>query len=93
MMHAPAATKKNNNSKGPVSYASWNKRQEKKHLRGEWNTVVDGYQAVEHERCFFSAQGVSKSRPFKLAMVINGFAERTYELAESIGIGILVDGR
>jgi len=25
----------------------------KKHLRGEWNTVVDGYQAVEHERCFF----------------------------------------
>ena len=23
-----------------------------KGLRGEWNTVVDGYQAVEHERCF-----------------------------------------
>jgi hypothetical protein len=26
----------------------------KRHLRGEWDTVVDGYQAVEHERCFFS---------------------------------------
>lgn len=35
-------------------------------LRGERDTVVDGYQAVEHER---------------------------YELAEGIGIGILVDGR
>ena len=63
----------------------------KRHLRGEWDTVVDGYQAVEHERYFFFEQGVS--HPFKLAVVINGFAVRTYELAESIGIGILVDGR
>ena len=60
------------------------------HLRREWDTVVDGYQAVEHERCFFFAQGVS--RPFKLAVIIDDFAERTYELAKSIDIGILVDG-
>jgi hypothetical protein len=40
---------------------------------------------------FFFVQRVS--RPFRLAVVINGFVERTYELAESIGICILVDGR
>lgn len=89
---APAATKKKNkakNSKGQLCVLE--RKTGKRHLRGEWDTVVDGYQAVEHERCFFFVRGVS--RPFKLGVVFNGFAVRTYELAESIGIGILVDGR
>ena len=32
-------------------------------------------------------------RSLQVGRVINVFAVRTYELAESIGIGILVDGR
>ena len=63
------------------------KIQGEKHLRGEWDTVVDGHQAVEHERCVFRTM----SEP--LTVVINDFAVRTYELAESIDIGILVGGR
>jgi hypothetical protein len=95
MIHAPAATRKKKgkgrekNSKGQICVLE--PKTGKRHLRREWDTVVDGYQAVEHERCFFFVQGVS--RPFKSAVVINGFAVRTYELAESIDIGILVDGR
>jgi hypothetical protein len=56
MIHAPAATKKKKvrqkNSKSQLCVLKPNTG--KRHLRGEWDTVVDGYQAVEHERCFFS---------------------------------------
>ena len=91
MIHAPAATKKKKKVKAKASKGQpcvLEPKKGRKYLRGERDTVVDGYQAVEHESCFFSL-----SRPFKLAVVINGFVVRTYELAESIGIGILVDGR
>jgi hypothetical protein len=51
MIHAPAANKKKKVNTGQLAFLE--QKTGGKGLRGEWNTVVDGYQAVEHERCFF----------------------------------------
>jgi hypothetical protein len=63
---------------------------DRSHIRGERDTVVDGYQTVEHERCFVQMR---MRRPLSGANNGLRFAVRTYELAESIDIGILVGGR
>ena len=90
-IHAPAATRGEKKCKVKKQRRSTKhprtKIQGEKHLRGEWDTVVDGHQAVEHERCVFRTMSES------LTVVINDFAVRTYELAESIDIGVLVGGR
>jgi hypothetical protein len=88
-IHAPAAIKKKkvDKKRAKVRYA-FNQRQGKRYLRGERNMVVDGYPAVEHERCF------CMRRVNLLSLgVNNGIAVRTNELAVGIDIGILVGGR
>jgi hypothetical protein len=88
---APAATKKKKvrQKTAKVSHASWNQRQGRDtHGESGIRSLMD-IKRSSMSAVFF----VRVSRPFKLGVVINGFAVRTYELAESIGIGILVDGR
>ena len=59
MIHAPAATKKKKGKKGKTKNSKdqlsvLEPKTGKIRLRGERDTVVDGYQAVEHERYIFS---------------------------------------
>ena len=64
MIHAPAATKKNkvDKKRAKVSYASWNQRQGEGYIRGERDSIVDGYQAVEHERCLVRGESIVSCR-------------------------------
>lgn len=88
-IHAPAAIKKKKSrQKKSESQVCIQPETGEAILTGERNMVVDGYPAVEHERCF------CMRRVNLLSLgVNNGIAVRTNELAVGIDIGILVGGR